>query len=145
MCLLQNNWNRNKSLIDAISATFPNPQQASCSKSSDALLLHSIYKKPTIIILKMEAPPSLHRFFDTQIAFDTVCRQVLVYNLYKCGEFGRLRTRKIVIHISILRVTVYQRTSFKNNKINSFTLVNTALLGRNQMYLSDDIAISALS
>lgn len=91
------------------------------------------------------SPPPLHRFFDTQIAFDTVCRQVLVYNLYKCGEFGRLRTRKIVIHISILRVTVYQRTSFKNNKINSFTLVNTALLGRNQMYLSDDIAISALS
>lgn len=145
MCLLQNNWNRTKWLIDAISATFPNPQQASCSKSSDALLLHSIYKKPTIIILKMEAPPPLHRFFDTQNAFDTVCRQVLVYNLYKCGVFGRLRTRKIVIHISILRVTFYQRTSFKNNKINSFTLVNTALLGRNQMYLSDDIAISALS
>lgn len=110
------------------------------SKSSDASLLHSIYKTLTIIILKMEAPP-LHRFFDTQNAFDTVWRQVLVYKLYKCGVFGRLRARKIVIHISIFSVTVHQRTTFKNKKINPITQVNTILKGRTQIYLSDDIAI----
>lgn len=115
------------------------------SKSSGASLLHSIYKNLTIIILKMEAPPPLHRLFDTQNAFDTVWRQVLVYKLYKCGVFGRLRARKIVIHISIFSVTVHQRTTFKNKKINPFTQVNTILKGRTQIYLSDDIAIFALS
>lgn len=116
------------------------------SKSSDASLLHSIYKKLTIIILKMEAPPPpLHRFFDTQNAFDTVWRQVRVYKLYKCGVFGRLRARKIVIHISIFSVTVHQRTTFKNKKINPSTQVNTILKGRTQIYLSDDYAIFALS
>lgn len=52
---------------------------------------------------------------------------------------------KIVIHISIFSVTVHQRTTFKNKKINPSTQVNTILKGRTQIYLSDDIAIFALS
>lgn len=123
--------------------------ETTTTRASAKARMHHCFIQSTRNLLslfwKWKRPPPLHRFFDTQNAFDTVWRQVRVYKLYKCGVFGRLRARKIVIHVSIFSVTVHQRTTFKNKKINPSTQVNTILKGRTQIYLSDDIAIFALS
>lgn len=143
--LKQNQITNNTCIIDAVSATLPKPQQQGLQQKLGCITASFNLQESYYHYFENGSPPPLHRLFDTQNAFDTVWRQVLVYKLYKCGVFGRLRARKIVIHISIFSVTVHQRTTFKNKKINPFTQVNTILKGRTQIYLSDDIAIFALS